>query len=265
MKQANIFTNLYNLSDEIRQVVEKEFLSHDFKISYEHDEDADFNVVIGGDGTFIKAVHESNFSNVPFIGINTGKLGFYNDIKPDDVESAIERLKDKKYILNELKVIECHIESKNGDFIYKSINEIVIKSKSTSIIKFDLYVDDMRLQKFAGDGMIFSTPSGSTAYNLSSGGSIVYQNIDAFQITPLAPIKSSIYKSLDKSVVVPKNTKIKLVTEDLNDDEFLIGIDGIECNHTDIKSINIQLSKDSINKIVFDEKWFWKNIRDKFI
>lgn len=265
MKQANIFTNFYNLSDEIKKVVEKEFLSHDFKISYKHDEKADFNVVIGGDGTFIKAVHESNFSTVPFLGINTGKLGFYNDIKPEDVKSAIERLKDKKYILNELKVIECQIVTKDGDFLYKSINEIVIKSKSTSIIKFDLYVDDMRLQKFAGDGMIFSTPSGSTAYNLSSGGAIVYQNINAFQITPLAPIKSSIYKSLDKSVVVPKNTKIKLLTEDLKDDEFLIGIDGIECKHSDIKSINIQLSKDSINKIVFDEKWFWKNIRDKFI
>lgn len=265
MKKANIFTNPYKTSHEIRKIVEKQLDENGIIISYNHDQDADYNIVIGGDGTFIKAVHDSGFSEIPFLGINTGHLGFYNDINPKNVTASLEKILKNDVIVHNLKVLECVINTEDGNYRYKSINELVVKSKYTAIIRFDLYVDDIKLESFGGDGLIFSTPSGSTAYSLSAGGSIIYQNIDAFQITPLAAIKSALHRSLDKCLVVPKDTRIRILFDKNIDQEFSIGIDGILFEHEDINYMDIKLSKDTIQKIVMDKNWFWINIRDKFI
>lgn len=264
-KKVNIFANLYTITQEIKEFVEIELKSNGFIVTEEYEEDADYNMVIGGDGTFIKAVHDSNFSKIPFIGINTGHLGFYNDVEHNNVVETIQKIKTGEYITNNLRVIDCEINTDEGSYAYKSLNEIVLKSKYTDVLHFNLYVDDMLLQTFAGDGVIFSTPSGSTAYSLSAGGSIIYQNIDAFQITPLAPIRTALHRSLDKSLLVPKNTKIKLITRRREDTDFALGIDGISQEFDNINFIDIRLSEDTINKIVFDKNWFWKNIKYKFI
>lgn len=263
--KVNIFSNLYKITEEIKEVVIEELIKHDFIITDKYEDDADYNIVIGGDGTFIKACHDSNFSEIPFIGINTGHLGFYNDVKHSEVEEAILKLKNNDYIINNLRVIECTVSTDEGKTKYKSLNEIVLKSTYTSLIHFNLYVDDIMLQSFAGDGVLFSTPSGSTAYNLSAGGAILYQNIDAFQVTPLAPIRSSLHKSLDKPLVVPKDTKIKLITRKRESSNCSLGIDGFLKNTENINSLDIRLSDKTIQKIVFDKNWFWKNIKEKFI
>lgn len=264
-KKVNIFSNLYAITLEIREVLEKELQSNGFIIMEEFDANADYNIVIGGDGTFIKAVHDSNFSQIPFIGINTGHLGFYNDVDYSDVVETIQKIKNGDYITNSLRVIDCVINTDETSYAFKSLNEIVLKTKYTDVLHFNLYVDDMLLESFAGDGVIFSTPSGSTAYSLSAGGSIIYQNIDAFQITPLAPIRTALHRSLDKSVLVPKNTKIKLITRRREETDFALGIDGISQEFDNINFIDIRLADEKINKIVFDKNWFWKNIKDKFI
>nr|WP_027347330.1 NAD(+)/NADH kinase [Helcococcus sueciensis] len=264
-KKANIFANLYQLSFEVKEKVIKELIDNDIDVSETFHPDADFNIVIGGDGTFIKAVHDSEFSSIPFIGINTGHLGFYNDVKYYEVEEAIKKLKENDFILNHLKVIDCEIITDDKTYTYNSINEIVLKAKYTSIMNFDLYVDHVKLQTFAGDGILFSTPSGSTAYNLSAGGALLCQNLNAFQITPLAAIRSSLHRSLDKSLVVPKETLIRLVPKSRGDVPFSIGVDGIHKEHDNIREINIKLSDKIINKIVFNPDWFWINIKEKFI
>lgn len=264
-KKANIFVNPYKLSNDIKEQVKNNLKERNIEVCQEFQEDADLNIVLGGDGTFIKAVHDMNFTSIPYLGINTGHLGFYNDVKPEDVKNALENYFNGDYFIHELKVIECKVVTDSGDYIYESVNEIVLKAKYTSIIKFDLFVDGVKLQSFGGDGIIFSTPSGSTAYALSAGGAILYQNIDAFQITPLAAIRSSLHRSLDKSLIVPHETKIKLVTHRNQEEGFSLGVDGILKEHENIRHIEIKLSENKINKIVFDQNWFWINIRDKFI
>lgn len=263
--KANIFANLYKLSGEIRKIVELELEKRGFDISYNHHDDAHLNVVIGGDGTFIKAVHDSGFSDIPFLGINTGHLGFYNDINPDEVRYSLDKIFNGEYTKHDLKLIECIVHTDDGEYSYKSLNEIVLKAKYASIIRFDLVVDDVKIQSFAGDGIIFSTPSGSTAYNLSAGGAIMYHDIEAFQITPLAPIRSALHRSLDKSLVVPKDTVIKLKTKRTSQEGYSLSIDGMMQEHENIDYIEIKLSDTTINKLVLDKNWFWKNIRDKFI
>lgn len=265
IKKANIFANLYQLSFEVKEKVIKELKNHDIIPCQEFDSNADFNIVIGGDGTFIKAVHDSEFSQIPFIGINTGHLGFYNDVKYNEVEEAIYKLKINDFTVNHLKVIDCEVVTDDKRYFYNSINEIVLKAMYTTIMNFDLYVDHVKLQSFAGDGIIFSTPSGSTAYNLSAGGALLCQNLSAFQITPLAAIRSSLHRSLDKSLVVPKETVIKIIPKTKYDAPFSIGIDGIPKEHENIRELNIKLSDKIINKVVFNPDWFWINIKEKFI
>lgn len=264
-QKVNIFSNFYSLTEDIKKIVIKELEKHDFIITEKFDETADYNIVIGGDGTFIKGVHDSNFSEIPFIGINTGHLGFYNDVKHTEVVEAIEKIRNKDFIEIDLRVIDCIVNTEEERHIFKSINELVLKTKYTDAIHFDLFVDDVLLQKFAGDGVIFSTPSGSTAYNLSAGGSILYQNIDAFQITPLAPIRSTLHRSLDKSLIVPKDTVITLITQKPEESYFAFGVDGLEKEIEHINNIEIRLSEKKIKKIIFDKNWFWTNITEKFI
>lgn len=264
-RSVNIFSNIYKITKEIREVVESELKSHGFIINDEFREDADFNIVIGGDGTFIKAVHDSNYSEIPFVGINTGHLGFYNDVERENVKDAIRRVAEGDYFTNNLRYIQCKINTEDDIININSINELVLKAKYASVIHFNLYVDDVLLQSFAGDGVLFSTPSGSTAYNLSAGGAIMYQDIDAFQITPLAPIRSSLHKSLDKSLIVPKNTKIKLITRKREQSKFSLSVDGFHQDYETINYIDISLSEKTIQKIIFDKNWFWKNIKYKFI
>lgn len=264
-QKVNIFSNFYSLTEDIKKIVIKELEKHDFIITEKFDKTADYNIVIGGDGTFIKGVHDSNFSEIPFIGINTGHLGFYNDVKHTEVVEAIEKIRNKDFIEIDLRVIDCIVNTEEERHIFKSINELVLKTKYTDAIHFDLFVDDVLLQKFAGDGVIFSTPSGSTAYNLSAGGSILYQNIDAFQITPLAPIRSTLHRSLDKSLIVPKDTVITLITQKPEESYFAFGVDGLEKEIEHINNIEIKLSEKKIKKIIFDKNWFWTNITEKFI
>lgn len=265
IKNINIFSNSNEKSKEIHNLVKKELNKHNINVSNDITKDSDYNIVIGGDGTFIKAVHDSKFTSTPFIGINTGHLGFYNDVDKFSAIDSINKVLNKNYNLLNLRILECIVNTNCGNFKFKSLNEIVLKAKYASVIHFDLYVNDVLLQTFAGDGIIFSTPSGSTAYNLSAGGAILYQNIDAFQITPLAPIKSSLHKSLDKSLVVPKDTKIKLITQRREESHLSLSVDGLQQEITEINYIDIKLSDDTIQKVVLDKEWFLKNIKYKFI
>lgn len=263
-KLINIFFNDYPKSIEISgKILARK--DENFIFSTTFREDADFNLVIGGDGTFLNAIHKSNFSTIPFVGINTGHLGFYQEIGEDKIDILFENLKNNKYSIQDLKLLNCKLSTEDEDKNLLSLNEIVFKAKYTSIIHFDLFVNDFLLQSFAGDGIIFSTPAGSTAYNLSAGGAILYQSLDGFQVTPLAPIRSQIYKSLDKSFVVPNTSTLKLTSKQADKNKSSLTIDGILIDIEDIKNIEISMSDKYIRKLVIDENWYWKNIREKFI
>ncbi|NLW51926.1 MAG: NAD(+)/NADH kinase [Tissierellia bacterium] len=264
-KKINIFSNHYDISEKVTERLIQEFKLHGYEANENFSPDADYNVVIGGDGTFIKACHDSDFSDIPFIGINTGHLGFYQEVPANNVELMVSRLINKEYQVQDIKLIDCSVFTEENSYNFLSVNEIVLKAKYTNIIHFNMYVNDILLQSFAGDGVIFSTPSGSTAYNLSAGGAMLYQALDGFQITPMAPIRSSLFRSLDKSLVVPSNTQIKLITRKREETFSSLGVDGMLQEFEDINYINITMSDKTIKKLVFDENWYWKNIKEKFI
>ncbi|MDO5026607.1 MAG: NAD(+)/NADH kinase [Tissierellia bacterium] len=261
----NVFYNYYDQSVRVKNEITKRLEEHGIGVSETYSDRAKYNLVIGGDGTFISACHESDFSSIPFIGINTGHLGFYQEIQPENIDYAVNAIVNDNQKIQELKLIKCHVQTSLNSFSFLAVNEIVLKAKYANIIHFAMYVNDVLLQHYSGDGVILSTPSGSTAYNMSAGGSILYQTLDGFQITPIAPIRSSIFRSLDKSLVVPADTKIRLLTKKSETLHSALSIDGVMKNLGEIKYIEISMAEKVINKVIINENWYWHNIKNKLI
>lgn len=264
-KAINIFCNNYDESKKVKEQVISSLEANDIKVFESFKNHASYNLVIGGDGTFINACHESKFSSIPFIGINTGHLGFYQEIPPEKFEYAIDAIVNDAHKVQQLKLINCYIQTNSGEHSFFALNEIVLKAKNANIVHFNMFVNDVLLQEFSGDGIILSTPSGSTAYNLSAGGAILYQTLDGFQITPIAPLRSSIFKSLDKSLIVPADTKVRILVKKPDNSHIILSIDGIMQSIKDIKYIEITMSNRVINKVIIDENWYWQNIKEKLI
>jgi NAD+ kinase len=113
--------------------------------------------------------------------------------------------------------------------------------------------------------MIISTPFGSTAYNFSAGGGIIYPTLSTMQITPLAPISSKAYRSLLNSIVVPGDSIINLKLENRYTNSTLIVNDGAELKYNDIDHINFKISDKKINKMLFNKNMYWNNLKSKFL
>ncbi len=174
-------------------------------------EAADFLVSLGGDGTLLSLVRRSYAYQKPVVGINAGNLGFLADITIEDVDSFLERLLVGEYRVDDRMMIEGYIEKKSGSKIsFIAFNDVVITSPEPSkMVKVNASIDGERFNSYTGDGLIISTPTGSTAYNLSAGGPILYPLTQAFIITPVLAHSLANQRPL----VVPADFSIELDAE----------------------------------------------------
>ncbi len=174
-------------------------------------EAADFLVSLGGDGTLLSLVRRSYAYQKPVVGINAGNLGFLADITIDDVDSFLDRLLLGEYRVDDRMMIEGYIEKKSGSKIsFIAFNDVVITSPEPSkMVKVNASIDGERFNSYTGDGLIISTPTGSTAYNLSAGGPILYPLTQAFIITPVLAHSLANQRPL----VVPADFSIELDAE----------------------------------------------------
>lgn len=144
-----------------------------------------FMISLGGDGTILRIAHRHPEIKAPLLGINLGGLGFMADIPLNDIYPSLQDLLEKRYTIQNRMMMEGH--SSSGDKCF-AVNEIVIhRAKSPSLIELSIYVDDIYLNTFSADGIILSTPTGSTAYSLAAGGPIVSPELRAFVLTPICP------------------------------------------------------------------------------
>ena len=172
---------------------------------------ADFLVSLGGDGTLLSLVRRSYGYHKPVVGINAGNLGFLADITLDDVDAFLGRLLSGQYRIDDRMMIEGYIAKRSGEkkkFI--AFNDVVITSPEPSkMVKVNASIDGERFNSYTGDGLIISTPTGSTAYNLSAGGPILYPLTQAFIITPVLAHSLANQRPL----VVPADFSIELDAE----------------------------------------------------
>ncbi|NPA87506.1 MAG: NAD(+) kinase [Epsilonproteobacteria bacterium] len=168
-------------------------------------ENVDFLVSLGGDGTLISVARRSYKFDKPILGINAGKLGFLTDINPDNIEDFLTKFLNGEYRVDERMVIE--VEYKNS-MLY-AFNDIVIsKDVISSMIHINVDTNESYLNRYYGDGLIVSTPTGSTAYNLSAGGPVVYPLTEGFILTPICP-----HSLTQRPLVLPSHFELDIEAE----------------------------------------------------
>lgn len=183
-------------------------------------EKADFLISIGGDGTLLKAVTYVRELNIPIMGINTGRLGFISSISATQISDAINDILRKEYTINERTLLQ--LDTNKNLFKDKNfaLNEVAVSKKDTSsMIRIDAYIDDEFLNTYWADGLVISTPTGSTGYSLSCGGPIIVPGTNNIIITPNAPHNLNV-----RPIVINDNSVIKLKVED-RDQIALVSLD----------------------------------------
>jgi NAD+ kinase len=151
---------------------------------------ADLAVVLGGDGAILRACRWFGVRQIPILGVNLGRLGFLADLSPEEFEQRIDCLERRKFHIVPHLMYECrHARADGGaDSHWLGLNEVaVLAGASLAMIDVELAIDDEPVTTYSGDGLIISTPVGSTAHSLSAGGPILRQNLSAFVITPVCP------------------------------------------------------------------------------
>lgn len=199
----------------------------------------DLVIVVGGDGSLLGAARMLARHNVPVLGINRGRLGFLTDILPDEIEQRVGAVLDGKFSIEKRFLLEAVI-MRSGTRVGRAeaLNDVVVNSgTSAKMIEFDLYIDDEFVYRQRSDGMIVSTPTGSTAYSLSGGGPIMHPTLDALVLVPMFPHTLS-----SRPIVIDGNSKIKLHIVESNEMHPPVTCDG-QVNITTMPGDSITISK----------------------
>lgn len=222
--------------------------------------DCDMLFSIGGDGTFLEAVSMVRDRNIPMVGINSGRLGFLADIAMDDLPEAIYEILKGKYVIRQLELLSLTSNKScfgNNNF---ALNEMAIhKQDSASMVTVHTYIDGEFLNSYWSDGLIISTPTGSTAYSLSVGGPIMHPLSGGFVITPIAPHNLTV-----RPLVVPNNSEITLRVEGRGG-KFLASLDSRSCILDNGIELKIKKADFKISVIEMYGQSFYSTLRNKLM
>ncbi|MDE7384762.1 MAG: NAD kinase [Anaeroplasmataceae bacterium] len=223
------------ISNELKQHLEQ-------KIQLELDSlSPNLVIVIGGDGTFISAVHM--FPNAIFFGIHTGHLGFYANYTLEEVDQLIEDINHKTYHIEKIDVLQCQLKTSQETIEEFAINEMTLITPPKTLI-LEVEVDGQLLETFRGTGLCISTAYGSTAYNKSLHGAVVDPNLKTLQITEIAGINSNQYRTLSSPLLLSHKRRIKLETKE--ETEVFVTIDHLSYQLHHFKSADISLKLEKV-------------------
>ncbi|MBS1628192.1 MAG: NAD kinase [Bacteroidetes bacterium] len=229
-----------------------------FQVAADFENDVACLISLGGDGTMLDAVVLVKDTNIPILGINFGRLGFLASISPQELANAIEAILGHTFLIDKRTLL--HLDSNLplfGDSPF-ALNELVIHKRDTSpMIKIHTYLNGEFLNSYWADGLIVSTPTGSTGYNMSCNGPILFPESSSFVITPVAPHNLNV-----RSIIVPDSNIISFEIEG-RADQFICSLDA----RREIVDKNIQLAvkKESFNAnlIRLNENSFLTTLRNK--
>ncbi|NQP54184.1 NAD kinase [Streptococcus suis] len=226
----------------------------------------DIVISIGGDGMLLSAFHkyEKLIDRVRFVGIHTGHLGFYTDYRDFEVENLVENLKLDTGARVSYPILNIKVKLTDGRIVeMKALNEATIKRLSKTMVA-DIIINNVPFERFRGDGISVSTPTGSTAYNKSLGGAVLHPTIEALQIAEVASLNNRVYRTLGSSIVVPK--KDKIVIEPKHSDRYSIAVDNKTIIYDNIDCIEYQIDNSKIHFVATPSHTsFWNRVKDAFI
>ena len=264
-KIISIFTNETELSIDVKSALTRELINRGYTVMSEYSRDAELLICVGGDGAFLETIHNCDFPETPIVGVNTGHLGFFQEVLPEDIRKFIDDYESGDYTIQKLSTVMCVVTSSDGSQNkHTGLNEITVTGRKSYSVHFHISIGDKPIEKFSGDGILVATSAGSTAYNYSLGGSIVDPRLNLLQVTPLAPMNTTAYRSFTSSILLPSDLTLGVIPES-SENRIYITNDGIETGYSDVKSIEVKTSDKYVNLIRFRDYDFWNKVKDKFL
>ncbi|HGA0393135.1 TPA: NAD kinase [Streptococcus agalactiae] len=228
--------------------------------------DPDIVISIGGDGMLLLAFHmyEKQLDKVRFVGVHTGHLGFYTDYRDFEVDTLINNLKNDKGEQISYPILKVTITLEDGRVIRaRALNESTIKRIEKTMVA-DVVINQVVFERFRGDGILVSTPTGSTAYNKSLGGAVLHPTIEALQLTEISSLNNRVYRTLGSSVIIPKKDAIEIVPKRVG--VYTISIDNKTVHYKNVTKIEYSIDEKSINFVSTPSHTsFWERVNDAFI
>lgn len=220
---------------------------------------ADIMFSIGGDGTFLEAVSIVQDDGIPIVGINTGRLGFLADIPSDHIESSLSAIFREQYTVENRSLVRVKLIGRDLDGFCCALNEVSVQKRHASMITIHTYLNDVYLNSYWADGLIISTPTGSTAYSMSVGGPIVTPDSNNFIISPMSPHNLTI-----RPLIVPDINRFRIEVES-RDDSYLMTLD----SRTEILKGDVQLLLEkadfTIKTLRIKDATFYNTLRNKLM
>lgn len=257
------------LSDNGAEMLMKKDAKNEFaefsKIQYfDHDDDlfafSDAAITVGGDGTIIHNARHAAENNVPIVGVNAGRLGFAAEVEPTEINMLLKIL-EKNYNLTKRMVLEVTVEKPSGKKSFSCINDAVIsRGQLSRIIDMSLCVNGERTTHYRADGLIFATPTGSTAYSLSAGGPVVEPSMNCIVLTPICP-----HALVARTVIFDAETELSINSESYAENEkSYLTIDGqIVIPLSSEDKVTVKKSKYVLNMISFKNRNFYRQVSEK--
>ena len=222
------------------------------------EEDPQYVFVVGGDGTFLRAVHHylDKLDSVKFVGIMCGTLGFFYDFKEEDILHLFETLEKEQYSIEQHQLLECDLGTK----AFYAVNEVRFENPFHTLV-CSVKVNDVELERFHGNGLLVCSSLGSTAYNKSLGGAVMSRNTDLLQLTEISTIQNNIYRSLGSSLVLNKDA---VITFEGDFTGVVIGYDHLNTNF-DSNMMKVHLSNKKVTIVYPKDFNYLKPIKRSFI
>lgn len=226
----------------------------------------DLIVVIGGDGTMLSAIRRYRSMGLPFIGVDTGSLGFLPSIMTDHLEELMDILENGNYRVVSYPLLKVKSKTVRGKIIEDfAFNEIVIKHLEPKLMEVKMFINDKAFNYFTGDGFIVSTPIGATGYAIWAGGAVMHSDLDVFQITPIHPNDNSINRPLESSLIVPQDTTLDFKIVKANTREVIVACDGNKMSNDFIREVHICSCEEKIKVLRSDHYDYFDLYKRKII
>lgn len=222
----------------------------------------DMMISVGGDGTFLKAATLVRNSGIPILGINAGRLGFLATVQQENIEIFLQLVLDKKYTVSKRSLLSltCSPKIKEIKHLNFAMNEVTVSRKDTaSMITIETYLNGEYLNSYWADGLIISTPTGSTGYSMSCGGPILTPDANSLVITPIAP-----HNLNARPLVIPDNTEVKLKVSG-REENYLVSLDSRIASVKNESILTIKKTSFKINMVEIPEETFLKTLRNKLL
>tara|TARA_A100001234_G_scaffold150168_1_gene132209 strand:+ start:234 stop:1112 length:879 start_codon:yes stop_codon:yes gene_type:complete len=235
-----------------------------FKYSKASDlkDEVDLLISLGGDGTFLRSIEYVQNNNIPILGINTGRLGFLASTKKENIEKSIEKIFNKKFKTEERSLIKVSLESGeqfDSQFPY-ALNEIsVVRKDTTSMVNINTSLNGVHLNSYWSDGLIVSTPTGSTGYSLSCGGPVISPLSESLVLTPISP-----HNLNARPLVISDSTKISISVSG-REDYHLLSIDSKVYTLRNETKILVEKSDFKIKVANLNNYNFYKTLKEKLL